>query len=82
MFHTTTKQSTINMFKKYFNCQFDINISDNEITVITSDLPLGVQIEFKNNQEKKQIYSFLMYLALSFDFSYTLEFYEMKDLIF
>lgn len=76
-----TKKSTIKTFKKFFNCDFDIELIENKIIVHT-DLPLFFEVEYYNDNNKKHIYAFLRYIANVFDFSYSLEFSSIEDLEF
>jgi len=77
----STKQTTIRSFKRNFYCDFDIELYKNRLFVHTY-LPLNVDVEYKGREQKEQIYAFLRYLANVFDFSFTLEFLSIDDMLF
>lgn len=76
-----TKDSVLSSFNDNFYGSFDIELYNNTVIVHTS-LPLHFEVKYSNNLEKRLIYAFLRYILNTFDFSFTLEFYSIKDLEF
>ena len=75
------KKTVLKSFKTNFYGYFDVIIENNTI-ICKTDLPLHFEVKYKNSLEKREIYAFLRYILNSFDFSFTLEFNEFKELKF
>lgn len=75
------KKTVLKSFKDNFFGNFDIELNSNKVIVQTS-LPLHFEVKFNSSKEKMEIYAFLRYILNKFDFSFTLEFYDLKELEF
>ena len=53
---------------------------DKDMLLLHTDLPLMVDMPFQDDDELEEILEYLMTLIKGFDFSYTLEFYNIDGL--
>ena len=74
-----TKNYTLEIFNLKFYGGLKIDIKDNNIS-IDNDINFVLNVDYKNNDDKKIIYGFIQYMILIFDFSFTLEIYSFKDI--
>jgi len=73
------KKQLIEKYKYEYFCDFDIELFENRV-ITNNSLNLFCDIPYKNNKEKSYIYDLLDKLLRCFDFSFTLEFDNIKDL--
>lgn len=80
----TTKLQVTKTAKKYFKQDsFEIDLYEEEgrkFINLSNTINLHLEIEYENNRDKNYIYNCIIELLKDFDFSYTLEYYSIKDL--
>ena len=68
----------------FYSFDFDLNKNDKQIYLDVRDTDyktiLMLKIQYNNNIEKKIIYNKIIRLIKYFDFSYSLEFYDINEL--
>lgn len=74
-----TKNYIIKLYKKYYTCNFEIELLDN-VLYTHNNLNLFCEIPYQNNKEKQEIYELLTKLLTVFNFSYTLEFNTIEEI--
>lgn len=78
------KQKTLKAFHANFEYDY-INIElyqdkGKKFIHVSNTINLHIDMEYKNNEQKRYIYNCMIELFNTFDFSYTLEYYSIESL--
>lgn len=75
-----TKKEVIKIAKKYWNCDFNIELFKDRV-ILRNSLHFEMDLKYGSLAVKRSIYRFIVAMLKNFDFSYTIEVYSWETLL-
>ena len=74
-----TKKGTMKIFKRYFHGDLEIEVYNNYI-MLNNDINFNLELKYNSLVDKRIIYGFIQYMLIVFDFSFTIDITNFKEL--